>query len=265
MSIETNEFRTEENPDHEQDETTETDERSELGDLPGRQPEQAWTGDETGAARTAEPGAFGEADETDGLDGSAAVHGLGESDELDEYPAAAGLEPSTGADITEPEETEESEWQAAGDADRLQDLDEVAAPEQLADVDQLHNVDGLQDADETEPEIETEPESAAPEGVARPEDLGGRGVGDSGQPLVGIDARDEFLSRWEQIQVSFVEDPAAAVEGAEVLTQEIGAAMLAAFEDRIGGFAAAGRAAADTEQRRLALRQYRAFIGVILP
>lgn len=260
MSIETNEFRTDENPDSEQDETSETSEQRELSDLPGQQPEQTWPGDEAGTVRTAEPGELDETDETDGLDESDALHGLGESNELDEYPAFTGLAqdadvpsgdeerlepdltPSTGPDIAE---TEDAQWQETGDADRLQNA------EQLETADQPQNPD--------------QPEAGELEGVAKPENLGGRGVGDSGQPLVGLDARDEFLSRWEQIQVSFVEDPATAVESAEVLTQEIGAAMLAAFEDRVSEFATAGRVAADTEQRRLALRQYRAFIGVILP
>jgi len=108
-------------------------------------------------------------------------------------------------------------------------------------------------------------ESSLPEGVARPENLGGRDVVGGGEPLVAVAAREEFLSRWSQIQVSFVEDPATAVENADVLLQEIGAAMLASFEDRSGEFATAGRAASDTEQLRLALRQYHAFIGVVLP
>jgi hypothetical protein len=219
MSIETNEFRTDEDQHPEQDETDETSEQSGLSGLPGQQ------------------------DETD-------------------------LAPSTGPDLAE---TEEAEWQEAGDADELQNAGPLETADELEyaeplNVEQVDAAEQLQDPDQTETEtaaLETEP--AELEGVAKPEDLGGRGVGDSGQPLVGIEARDEFLSRWERIQVSFVEDPAAAVEGAEVLAQEIGAAMLAAFEDRIGEFAAAGRAAADTEQRRLALRQYRAFIGVILP
>ena len=118
-------------------------------------------------------------------------------------------------------------------------------------------------ADPAEPEEPVEP--MAPEGAAKPEDVGGRHVGADGGPLVAAEAQEEFLSRWSRIQVSFVEDPATAVESADVLVQEIGAAMLASFEDRSGEFAAAGRAASDTEQRRLALRRYHAFIGVLLP
>jgi hypothetical protein len=132
---------------------------------------------------------------------------------------------------------------------------------------------------ETEPAIEPEPEVEQPEpaamgtgigaatatdmGVARPQDLGGDESG--ADPLVPVQDRDEFLSRWTRIQISFVEDPAAAVESAETLVREIGDAMLAGFRTRSSEFAAAGGAAVDTESKRLALRRYRSFIGVILP
>ena len=104
-----------------------------------------------------------------------------------------------------------------------------------------------------------------PEGVAMPADLGGRNVGASSNPLMGAEAQEEFLSRWTEIQVSFVEDPGAAVESAEALVEEIGAAILTSFQDRSNDLAAERRAATDTEQLRLALRQYRSFLGVILP
>lgn len=101
---------------------------------------------------------------------------------------------------------------------------------------------------------------------ARPEDLGGRNsnVGDE-PPLVAIEAQEEFLSRWSRIQVSFLEDPSGAVESAETLITDINTAIRASLEERSGELTAEARAAADTEQRRLALRRYRAFIGVVLP
>ena len=110
-----------------------------------------------------------------------------------------------------------------------------------------------------------EAESAVPEGVAKAENVGARDAVAGADSLVSIAARDEFLSRWSQIQVSFVTDPANAVESAEVLLRDIGAAILASFEDRGSEFAAAGHAATDTEQMRLALLQYHDFIGAVLP
>ena len=108
-------------------------------------------------------------------------------------------------------------------------------------------------------------DSAEVEGVAKPENLGGRNIGAGADPLVGAEAQQEFLSRWTRIQISFLEDPTAAVESADVLIQEIGAAMLTSLEERGSELASEGRAASDTEQQRLALRQYRAYIGVLLP
>jgi hypothetical protein len=84
-------------------------------------------------------------------------------------------------------------------------------------------------------------------------------------PLVASDTQQDFLGRWNEIQVSFVDDPGTAVESAYTLTQEIGVAMLKSFEDRNSELAAEWRAATDTEQLRLALKQFRHFIGVILP
>ena len=114
-------------------------------------------------------------------------------------------------------------------------------------------------------ETEDSADVAQPGGVARPEDLGGHDVGAGGEPLVAAAAQEEFLSRWTQIQVSFLEDPPAAVESAEALIGEISAAIRTSLEERGSALAAEGREASDTEQLRLALRQYRAFIGVILP
>ena len=102
-------------------------------------------------------------------------------------------------------------------------------------------------------------------GVAKPEDLGGRDIGAGSEPLVGAEAQEEFLSRWMQIQISFLEDPPTAVETAEMLIQDISAAIRTSLEERSSELVAGGQAAADTEQLRLALRQYRAFIGVVLP
>lgn len=85
------------------------------------------------------------------------------------------------------------------------------------------------------------------------------------EPLVADEARSDFLGRWNAIQVSFVDDPGSAVEGAYALIEEIGTALLASFTDRSSELAAEWRDAADTEQLRLALKQYRSFLGVILP
>ncbi len=94
---------------------------------------------------------------------------------------------------------------------------------------------------------------------------GGDETRSTGRPLVDTETQKGFLSRWNEIQVSFVDDPGTAAEGAYTLTQEIVAVLLGSFEDRSRELADGWRAATDTEQLRLALMRFRSFIGVILP
>lgn len=100
-------------------------------------------------------------------------------------------------------------------------------------------------------------------------DGNGTACADDGQvidgPLIATEVMDDFLSRWNGIQVSFVDDPGTSVENADALTQEVGAALLKSFTDRSSRLSSGWREAADTEQLRLALKQYRAFLGVLLP
>lgn len=100
-------------------------------------------------------------------------------------------------------------------------------------------------------------------------DGNGTACADDGQvidgPLIATEVMDDFLSRWNGIQVSFVDDPGTSVENADALTQEVGAALLKSFTDRSSRLSSGWREAADTEQLRLALKRYRAFLGVLLP
>lgn len=86
------------------------------------------------------------------------------------------------------------------------------------------------------------------------------------EPLLGDEAEQAFLSRWAEIQVRFVEDPAASVRDADRLIDEIAAALLNSFQARKTDLAADWQhGSPGTEELRHALRRYRAFIGVILP
>jgi hypothetical protein len=88
----------------------------------------------------------------------------------------------------------------------------------------------------------------------------------SRQPLLDAEVENGFLSRWTEIQISFVEDPAQSVRAADALVQEISDALVSALQSRRGDLAATWEdGSSDTEQLRLALWQYRSFIGVILP
>ncbi|MBS2533640.1 hypothetical protein KGQ20_12750 [Catenulispora sp. NF23] len=85
-------------------------------------------------------------------------------------------------------------------------------------------------------------------------------------PLLSDEAEQAFLSRWAEIQVGFVEDPPQSVRDADQLIDEIAAALLEAFQARRTDLAADWQdGSPGTEELRLALRRYRAFVGVILP
>jgi len=86
------------------------------------------------------------------------------------------------------------------------------------------------------------------------------------EPLLSHEAEQAFLSRWIEIQVGFVEDPAESVRDADRLVDEIAASLLSAFQARRTDLADDWqRGDPGTEELRQALRRYRAFIGVILP
>ncbi|HEV3173076.1 MAG TPA: hypothetical protein VGZ32_22205 [Actinocrinis sp.] len=105
----------------------------------------------------------------------------------------------------------------------------------------------------------TEPESAQ-EPVAVPV-----GIHAGGDPLLSPEAESDLLNRWTEIQVSFVEDPRASVQDADALVLQIANTLLASFQERRSELAAAWQdGQPDTEQLRLALRQYRSFMGVVL-
>jgi hypothetical protein len=286
MSTEINETRTDQDPEHE------SAERS----------EQNWSNDETGAVPEQSAGApiGSELDEDErdgddaypgetrfGRDGSAPAYVTAEDVEGEQpFP---GAESAQGVDYPNEAETgSESvrDGDAEADADEFPAFGELtsetgvpeagqrlAADDDLpnAGVDELPPSTNLESADDLQGAVDSNDApllgGASPEleGVPRPENLGGHNLDVEGEPLVGADAQQEFLSRWTQIQVSFLEDPAGAVQSADALIQEIGAAILASLEERGGELASGGRAAADTEQQRLALRQYRAYIGVLLP
>jgi hypothetical protein len=270
MSTDINETRTDQDSEHESPEQFERVEQNWAADASGTTPEES-TAERTDSEREED-----ERDEDEtypgeaqfGQDGSAPAYLTSEDVEAEQ--------PVPGAEYTDGAESEQDgDAEAQADDDGFPAFDELPRSEtSMPETGQpLASYDAV-DAD-TDLPLSTNPESVEtsvgsadsvePEGVPRPENLGGRNLDAEGGPLVASDAQQEFLNRWTQIQISFLEDPAGAVESADTLIQEIGAAILASIENRGGELAAEGRAAADTEQQRLALRQYRAYIGVLLP
>jgi hypothetical protein len=277
MSTEINETRTDQDPERESAEQYEQAEQNWATDASGTAPQEP-------TAERTESESEREEDERDedetypgetrfGQDGSAPAYLTSEDVETEQ--PVPGAEPLPGAEYSDGAESEQDgDAEAAVDDDGFPAFDELPRSEtSMPETEQPLALDDAVNAGadtdlplSTNPEsVETSADSAELEGVPRPENLGGRNLDAEGEPLVGADAQQEFLSRWTQIQISFLEDPTGAVEGADTLIQEIGAAILASLEARGGELAAEGRAAADTEQQRLALRQYRAYIGVLLP
>ena len=230
---------------------------------------------------TNETGTDEDADGEQPAESVEALHGLDDAD----TETAEGGEPSESVESDESAESDEPvesghDGSAAADAEQFpaygdlaQDPTSVPATDVAGDEQPLASDETADEAVNADADIAqsnnledpAHEDSAQVEGVAKPENLGGRNIGAGADPLVDAEAQQEFLSRWTRIQISFLEDPTAAVESADVLIQEIGAALLSALEQRGGELASAGRAASDTEQQRLALRQYRAYIGVLLP
>ncbi|MFI9640978.1 hypothetical protein ACIG87_13070 [Micromonospora sp. NPDC051925] len=99
---------------------------------------------------------------------------------------------------------------------------------------------------------------------------------EAGQPAAGnvpsdaatlfeADAAQGFRDRWRDVQLRFVDDPRAAVDEAQSLVEEAIRALseaLAAQKEKLGGWQGAGEA--DTEQLRVAVRQYRDFLDRVL-
>ncbi|MEV4388410.1 hypothetical protein AB0J68_22290 [Micromonospora sp. NPDC049580] len=83
--------------------------------------------------------------------------------------------------------------------------------------------------------------------------------------LLDGDTAQGFRDRWRDVQLRFVDDPHAAAGEAQALVEEAIQALasaLAAQKNTLGGWQDAG--SADTEQLRMAVRNYRDFLDRVL-
>lgn len=86
------------------------------------------------------------------------------------------------------------------------------------------------------------------------------------EQVLSADVTQEFLGRWDNLQTSFVEDPAQSVRNADALMQDVARAQLAAITERRDSLRATWqREGADTEDLRLTLQQYRSLLGTVVP
>ncbi|SCL18407.1 hypothetical protein GA0070616_1503 [Micromonospora nigra] len=83
--------------------------------------------------------------------------------------------------------------------------------------------------------------------------------------LFDHDTAQGFRDRWRDVQLRFVDDPKAAAGDAQSLVDEAIQALAAALraqKEKLGGWQDSG--SADTEQLRMAVRQYRDFLDRVL-
>lgn len=85
--------------------------------------------------------------------------------------------------------------------------------------------------------------------------------GEAGMPLLPSEQTSQFEQRWQQIQISFVDQPQQAVEQADTLVAELMRQLAASFSETRTQleeqWASSGEAS--TEDLRIALTRYRSF------
>ncbi|MFE9189301.1 hypothetical protein ACFYL6_06810 [Micromonospora sp. NPDC007208] len=109
--------------------------------------------------------------------------------------------------------------------------------------------------DDTSPTLESA-------GTSRP---AGSTVAAEPATLLDTNTAQGFRDRWRDVQLRFVDDPQAAAGEAQSLVEEAIQALssaLAAQKNTLGGWQDAG--SADTEQLRMAVRNYRDFLDRVL-
>jgi hypothetical protein len=74
----------------------------------------------------------------------------------------------------------------------------------------------------------------------------------------------EVQARWRELQTSFVDDPGDAVQRAEGLVEEVVETLTSSLTARTGELRERWKGAGDTEQLRLALRDYRVVLERLL-
>ncbi|MEV0153289.1 hypothetical protein AB0H57_06035 [Micromonospora sp. NPDC050686] len=148
----------------------------------------------------------------------------------------------------------------------------------MVDPDAEDRAAGVEPGAHRESETGTHPRTASEAGVAAAGTAGvaGAGLAAAARPAAGGVPTDaatlfepavaqRFRDRWRDVQLRFVDDPRAAAGEAQSLVEEAIQALssaLTAQRDKLGGWQDAG--SADTEQLRMAVRQYRDFLDRVL-
>jgi hypothetical protein len=113
-------------------------------------------------------------------------------------------------------------------------------------------------------QVETKPAAQMP-GV-EPRDSSAPREDEQLAALFAADAAEDFRSRWDAVQIGFVDDPKQAVRKADELVGEVLKSLSDTFSGERAKFDADMSAAdsAATEHLRVALRRYRSFFQRLL-
>jgi hypothetical protein len=120
-------------------------------------------------------------------------------------------------------------------------------------------------AQPSSPDLSAGDRPVVPAAVAVPPPVQDGDSGDSGEVLFGAADVQRFRARWRELQADFVDDPQQAVQGADDLVGEVMRALTEIVADhkrRLEGEWRDG--AGETEELRVALRRYRAFLDQLL-
>jgi hypothetical protein len=94
-----------------------------------------------------------------------------------------------------------------------------------------------------------------------------RDVDEGGRaPLFADEELTDFRSRWDTLQARFVDEPRAAVEGADALVSDLVKRLNASFSDARSRLEDSWEQGGEgsTEDLRLALKRYRSFFNRLL-
>ncbi len=86
------------------------------------------------------------------------------------------------------------------------------------------------------------------------------------EPLLGNEETESFQSRWQEIQVRFVDDPRDSVKDADGLVAELMQRLAGSFSEERNRLESEWERGGDvsTEDLRVALRHYRSFFNRLL-
>jgi hypothetical protein len=111
-------------------------------------------------------------------------------------------------------------------------------------------------------ETETVPPATPP--VSSAPSTGETAATDDAVVLFGTEDAEKFRLRWRELQADFVDDPKHAVEGADQLVDEVMRTLSEIFAEHKSDLEGQWRDGGETEELRVALRQYRSFFEKLL-